>query len=270
MEYVVCYSGGHSSALAAIETVRRYGKENVILLNHDISPKVEAEDIKQYKQDIADYLGVPITYANHPNWENMTPLQVAEERGLFQVAAGQKLCTYELKTKPFKQWLKRNCAKNKADWCFIYGFNADEKERMERRRRIMLSMGYKTEFPLAEWERTIHDTAEIGISKPTTYSVFKHGNCKGCLKAGKQHWYVIYCQYPDIFAEAVRVETKLNRTIINGTFLTELIPVYEDMKNRGVPQTDIICSSYFQKLNRLALEGENSFKFEEDELAFED
>lgn len=38
MKHIVCFSGGHSSALAAIETVRRYGQEGVVLLNHDISP----------------------------------------------------------------------------------------------------------------------------------------------------------------------------------------------------------------------------------------
>lgn len=32
MKYIVCFSGGHSSAIAAIECVRKAGKENVILL----------------------------------------------------------------------------------------------------------------------------------------------------------------------------------------------------------------------------------------------
>jgi len=32
MQYVVCYSGGHSSALVAVETVRRFGNEKVIFL----------------------------------------------------------------------------------------------------------------------------------------------------------------------------------------------------------------------------------------------
>lgn len=40
MKHIVCFSKGHSSALVAIEVVRRFGKENVILLNHDINPKV--------------------------------------------------------------------------------------------------------------------------------------------------------------------------------------------------------------------------------------
>lgn len=46
MKYVVCFSGGHSSALAAVETVRRFGRNQVILLNHDISSKVETAKIK--------------------------------------------------------------------------------------------------------------------------------------------------------------------------------------------------------------------------------
>ena len=64
MKHVVLYSGGHSSALAAIETVRQYGPENVILLNHDINPRTEDADIKRFKREVAEYLGLLITYAN--------------------------------------------------------------------------------------------------------------------------------------------------------------------------------------------------------------
>lgn len=48
MKHLVCYSGGHSSALVAIEVVRKFGKENVILLNHDIKSTSEGEDIKRF------------------------------------------------------------------------------------------------------------------------------------------------------------------------------------------------------------------------------
>ena len=54
MKYIVCFSGGHSSALVAIEAVRKYGKENVILVNHDICSRAEDEDIKRFKKEIAD------------------------------------------------------------------------------------------------------------------------------------------------------------------------------------------------------------------------
>ena len=50
MKHIVCYSGGHSSALVAIEVVRKFGKEDVVLLNHDINQSVESEDIKRLKK----------------------------------------------------------------------------------------------------------------------------------------------------------------------------------------------------------------------------
>ena len=40
MTHIVCFSGGESSAIVAIEVVRKFVKENVVLLNHDISSKV--------------------------------------------------------------------------------------------------------------------------------------------------------------------------------------------------------------------------------------
>ena len=36
MKHIVCYSGGHSSAVVALNVVDRFDSSNVILLNHDI------------------------------------------------------------------------------------------------------------------------------------------------------------------------------------------------------------------------------------------
>ena len=55
-KHIVCYSGGHSSALVAIEVVKLFGKENVILLNHNINPRYEDADIKRFKKEVAEYL----------------------------------------------------------------------------------------------------------------------------------------------------------------------------------------------------------------------
>ena len=81
----------------------------------------------------------------------------------------------------------------------------------------MRSMGYKTEYPLANWERTIFNTEEIGISKPVTYRIYKHANCIGCLKAGRQHWYVVYCLRPDIF-NLKEAEKEIGYSIIKDVF----------------------------------------------------
>lgn len=66
MKHIVCFSGGHSSAIAAVEVVRKFGAEDTILLNHDLCPRTEDADIKRFKKQVSDYLDVPITYANMP------------------------------------------------------------------------------------------------------------------------------------------------------------------------------------------------------------
>lgn len=111
MKHVVCYSGGHSSALVAIEVVRKYGKDSVVLLNHDISAWVEAEDVKRFKQEVADYLGLPITYANIKGLslkDLPDQFDVVMQAKAFKVGSGSELCTSRLKTEPFMQWLNAN------------------------------------------------------------------------------------------------------------------------------------------------------------------
>lgn len=64
MKHIVCFSGGHSSAIAAVEVVRKFGAEDTILLNHDLCPRTEDADIKRFKKQVSDYLGVPSVYGN--------------------------------------------------------------------------------------------------------------------------------------------------------------------------------------------------------------
>jgi hypothetical protein len=82
-------------------------------------------------------------------------------------------------------WLEANVPDK--DCVIYYGFDANETNRIQRRSSIMAAQGYRTDYPLALWDDKIASIREIGVAPPNTYSVFKHGNCKGCLKAGLQH-----------------------------------------------------------------------------------
>ena len=265
MKYVVCFSGGHSSALVAIEVVRKYGKENVILLNHDLSVEVEDIDIKRFKNEVADYLGIKITYANMPGWEHKTPLKVCKELGGWKFGNSPILCTYNLKTKPFYQWLDENYPVTKGetrqDVTLLYGFDKEETNRIQRRIGILGDQGYKTDYPLAYWDRTILDTKEIGIEKPNTYKLFKHGNCKGCLKAGKQSWYLVYCLYPKIWEEAIEVENGIGYSLLKDMYLEELIPKFQQMKCRGIIPSEKMNSGKFWSEVRKALPEEGQISF---------
>lgn len=241
MKHVVCYSGGHSSAIVAIEVARRYGTQDLVLLNHDMHASVEDADIKRFKAEVAAHIGVPVTYANYKD-ATMDQFDVTVEAQAFKVDSGQELCTNRLKTRPFMEWLANNCEKE-STVCY-YGFDADEQHRIQRRSSIMGEQGYATAYPLVMWERTIKETSEIGIPKPMTYSRFKHGNCTGCLKAGWQHWFIVYCTRPDIWQKAKWAEEEIGYAIHHDdtgpVYLEDMEEKFETMKRAGVPQTEHI------------------------------
>lgn len=260
MKQVVCYSGGHSSALVAVEAVRKCGKENVILLNHDISPNVEAADIKRFKNEVADYLGIEITYANMKGWKEKDPLGVCMEIGAFKVGNGTALCTNRLKTEPFHKWLRENYPSSsvnpRKDINILYGFDENEDARIQRRIGIMGSMGYYTDYPLRFWDRTLQNIEEIGIQRPDTYKIFRHANCMACLKSGKQQWYITYCMRPDLWEKAKIAEAKIGYSIIKDTFLCELEPKFAAMRCRGIVPTEKIKFQTFWAMVRKELEDE--------------
>lgn len=239
-KYIVCYSGGHSSAIVAVEAARKYGPENIILLNHDICERVEDPDIKRFKNEVADFLGIPITYANMQGWESMDQFDIAlKSRFLGHGVPGGAICTNRLKTEPFKKYLDENFPASREqpnnEAVILYGFDPKEINRMRRRAAIMRDMGYFVDFPLMWENRTIHDIEEIGIRRPATYAIYNHANCKGCLKAGAMHWYVVYCTEPEIFEKAKATERVLGRTIIKEKPLAVLeVEKFEPMKRIGI------------------------------------
>lgn len=249
MKHIICYSGGHSSALVAIEVARKFGKENVILLNHDMHFSVEHQDIKRFKKQVAEYIGIPITFASRKNAEQ-DQFDVCVEAKAFKVGSGSELCTSRLKTEPFNDWLKQN-AIYKVDIIY-YGFDNTPRERirMQRRTGVMASQGFFTDYPLALWkDRTIYSIEQIGIARPSTYGIFIHGNCIGCLKAGWQHWYIVFCTRPDIWAKGRWAEEEIGYAIHKDesgpVYLEDMEEKFTAMKNAGIPATEHITPNMF-------------------------
>ena len=242
-QHVVCFSGGHSSALVAVEVVRKYGPTSVVLLNHEINGWVEDLDIKRFKKEIAAYLGIPITQANYKGLDNPPDqFDVCMGAHAFMVRHDAVICTSRLKTEPFMTWL---AAFAQPETIIYYGFDENETTRIQRRSTIMAAKGYRTAYPLAHWPHTIQSTEEIGIKPPLTYSLWKHANCVGCIKARKQHWYAVFVHRPDIWAKAKRAEEFINRSIQPNQFLEELEPLFEEMKTAGVVATERIQAARF-------------------------
>lgn len=247
-KHIVCFSGGHSSAIVAIEVSRKYGKENVILLNHNIKGGkngVEDDDIQRFKEGISKYLDIPITYANHVNWDEKDQFDVCIDAKAFKTRDTPAICTSRLKTQPFLSWLeKQNFIKEHV--VIYYGFDKKEDNRINRRTQIMEHLGYKTEYPLALWsERTIFKTTEIGINKPLTYSSFKHANCQGCLKGGSQHWYIVFCTRKDLWEKAKTAEKYIGYSIIKNNYLDSLECKFELMQELEIVPTEHVPHQTF-------------------------
>jgi hypothetical protein len=250
--HVACHSGGHSSALVGIEVKRRFG--SVVLLNHDIPARSEDPDIKRFKREVADYLGLPITYASHPD-PDADQFDVCIKSQAFKVDDGPELCTSRLKTEPFMAWLAANA--DPASTVIYYGFDANERTRIQRRIGIMGALGWRTDYPLATWtHRSIRRTEDVGIRRPLTYGALKHANCIGCLKAGWQHWYIVYCTRPDVWAKGKLAEEKIGYAIHHDedgpVFLEDMEPKFAAMKAAGIPATEHIPHQRFwAKANRI-------------------
>lgn len=236
MKHVVCYSGGHSSALVALNVMARFGSESLLLVNHDISPNVEHEDIKRFKKQVADYIGLPITFVNSKHLPK-DQFDVCIDAKAFKVGNGNELCTSRLKTEPFMQWLNKEFPEK--DCIIYYGFDINEKVRIQRRSSILGSLGYKTDYPLALWKDLNYtNTKDIGIEPPMGYTVWKHANCIGCLKAGTQHWYLTYLHRPDLFEKGMLAEDIIGYSIHKDYYLDEIKDRFELMKNLNIETTE--------------------------------
>lgn len=84
----------------------------------------------------------------------------------------------------------------------------------------------------------VGSTTEIGVVPPETYEIWKHANCVGCLRAGQQHWYVVYCRRPDVWEKAKRAEEIIGYSILRisnkPAYLWELEPKFAAMKQAGI------------------------------------
>lgn len=254
MKHIVCFSGGESSAIVALEVAERFGKENVVLINHNITPRSELADVKRFKKEVSKHIGIDITYANHPDWQTKDQFDVCVELGTFvNTTTRAILCTYKLKTEPFYEWLKQNY--NDGDVIY-YGFDANEPERITRRSVFLGKDGYKSDYPLALWgDRTFFKTADVGIQKPAQYDVFSHANCIGCLKAGWQHWYVVYCYFPKVWEKAKWAEDQIGYSVHRDGYFEDKEPIFEAMRKASIVPTEHTPSGQFWSTAKRAIRG---------------
>lgn len=216
MHYVMRLSGGLSSAVAAERAIRRYGRRHVTLVFADT--RWEDEDTYRFIRDLmARWGGKLVTHT-----DGRTPLQVAEDKGLIPTARLAP-CTYELKIKPFEDWMWRFSKPVTAliglDWREMHRIN-DHLHYTRRGSKLRPPLGLSRriaglyeDFPLLWKPVETRPYAVVcrddwGIAPPRAYAEgWPHNNCGGrCVRQGKREWLRLLVARPDRFEEVAAWE----------------------------------------------------------------
>ncbi|MBW2084466.1 MAG: hypothetical protein JRI54_00320 [Deltaproteobacteria bacterium] len=101
MKHIVQFSGGVGSAYAAYLVIKKYSKQDVILLYHDV-PEGQHPDTYTFLDDLSNFLDVPIT-------------EVSDGRTLWEVIKAHNclpssripFCNEDFKLKPAAKFYKQ-------------------------------------------------------------------------------------------------------------------------------------------------------------------
>jgi len=205
--HIVSFSTGLSSALTVERVLSRYGKENTRIVA--MNTMAEDDDNWRFASECEARWDIPIEILA----DGRTPQQVGEDK---HIIPNQKIapCTFELKIKPFKNWLKQLRAENIT---IHIGYDIFEAHRCEATRKAYEAEGYKVDFPLL-WKPIEHRPyttvarEDWGIEPPYTYGLgFTHANClkHGCFKMGQGDWIRFLINFPGRYQKTETWEQKM-------------------------------------------------------------
>lgn len=197
-KHAASFSGGVPSAFMVEEIIKRYGRENTVIWFADV--KQEDPDLYRFVGDCIQRWGGRLYWYT----DGRRPLDVAEQKQLIPCDLHCP-CSYELKIKPFRQFIKAM-----PDLPIVYiGL-----ERHETKRLAKTTKSYAQAIPLATVEypllwhswshRQLFETvASWGIEIPRMYKQgYKHNNCGGrCVRQGIKEWVRTGYYYPERYAE---------------------------------------------------------------------
>lgn len=241
---VVWVSYGAASAVAARETLNRYGNLcDVRLVNNPVAE--EDEDNLRFGRDLAAWLGRPIIEHRNPRFPHGSAVQVWEERGAMVFPHGAP-CTEHLK-KGARQDYERLFMPT---W-HVLGFTADERKRFDR----FVSGERSNTLPvLIEAGLTKQDCArvlvEAGLALPRVYPEgYPNANCIGCVKAqSPTYWNLVRRTRPEVFKARAEQSRRLGvKLVLYKGELIFLDELPEDAKGRPLRTLQIECGVFCEE-----------------------
>lgn len=241
---VVWFSNGAASAVAAYETIRRYGATcDVRLVNNPVAE--EDEDNLRFNRDVSAWLGHPVVLRSSRRFPHGSAVKVWDERGAMSFRRGAP-CTFHLKKEARQQYE----AEIKVDW-HVLGFTADEAGRY---RRFVLTERSNVLPVLIDAGLTKEDCATLlqihGIQLPRVYAEgYPNANCIGCVKAtSPTYWNLVRRTRPEVFRERAEQSRRLGARLVRyrgkRIFLDELP---EDAVGRPLKSMSIECGIFCEE-----------------------
>lgn len=230
---IICWwSGGVTSAIACLEAISIYGKENCRIIFMDT--KNEDGDTYRFMSDCEKLYGLKIeTISAIPN--TYSSIQECWEKHLSLNVASGAICSYKLKRVVREKWEKENKYSHQ-----VFGFEFESKEFKRAKSMVLNHPQTNPVFPLLLKGYTKEDCIKIlndkGILIPRMYRLgFKNNNCfkTGCVQGGIGYWKKMQKDFPDKFNEMAQTEHRL--TDLSGFPVTML----KDQSNSAKESTKI-------------------------------
>lgn len=242
---VVWFSCGAASAIAAKETLAKYGHiANIRVVNNPV--KEEHEDNRRFFSDVEKWLNIKIETAINPNYINASCVEVWNKRRYMSGNRGAP-CTLELKKRARQHWEEVN----KHNW-IVLGFTVEEEKRatlfQQTERENLLTVLIDKGITKQD---CIDRIQKAGIELPVMYKLgYPNANCIGCAKASSpNYWNLVRETHPEIFkarAEQSReVGCRLVRVNGRRIFLDELMIGHKT--NRKISHLKINCSLFCEE-----------------------
>jgi hypothetical protein len=242
----VWFSCGAASAVAAKQTIEKYGNTNLIkIINNPVAE--EDEDNRRFLVDVANWLDYPIETAINFNFPSASAVEVWSKRKFMSGPLGAP-CTIELKKHARQQWE----AVNRPDW-HVLGFTYEEAHRFDR----FIQTERSNVLPiLIDNKITKQNCFDIllsaGIQLPRIYALgYPNANCIGCVKAtSPTYWNHVREKHPAIFEQRAKqsrqIGAKLVRVDNQRIFLDELDPSH---MGRPMKNYDFECGIFCEERN---------------------
>jgi 3'-phosphoadenosine 5'-phosphosulfate sulfotransferase (PAPS reductase)/FAD synthetase len=222
---VIALSGGKDSTALALALHEAADREYVAVCTPTGD---ELPEMEMHWQRLGEMLGKPIIRIEYPG-------------GLRAVTRAQKMlpnfrarfCTRILKIETYRAWMEKQAEQYKAVHSYV-GLRYDEPGRAGGNFDDI--EGVSTHFPMREWQWGLREVWKFLDDR--SIKIPRRTDCARCYHQQLGEWYLLWKEYPEIYADAINDEVELShtyRTPGRDTWPTPLSELAQAFKTRGAP-----------------------------------